>query len=160
MVNNLSVRLPLQRVPVPTMGDIGMKTILKAELRLPNGRFKALQFLVDSGSSITTIPVPRAQGLGLALPSRVDSVEIQSAGGIILQRRRPGRIKLRIPGFNGIIFDWPCHFVEHESSSPPISALGLAGILNDLRLTFDGTYSLDARYGFLQIERYAVDAPA
>src|SRR5688572_25203270 len=135
MVNNPSVRLPLQRVPVPAMGDIGMKAIVEVEIRLPHGRFKTLQFLVDSGSSITTIPVPRAQGLGLMLPSRTHSVEIQSASGFIVQRRRPGRIKARIPGLGGTVFDWPCHFVEYDGTSPPISALGLAGVLNDLRLT-------------------------
>jgi hypothetical protein len=155
MVNNVSIRIPLQRVSVPAMGEIGMKAILEAEIRLPSGRFKMLQFLVDTGSTITTIPIARAQGLGLVVPTRTYRMAIQSASGVIVQQRRPGRISLRIPGLGETVFDWPYHFVEYEIATPPISALGLAGLLNDLRLTFDGSYSLEARYGFLQIERYS-----
>ena len=49
------------------------------------------------------------------------------------------------------MFHWSCHFVE-PPHAPYMALLGLDGVLNDLRLTFDGTYSLENPYGVLILE--------
>jgi hypothetical protein len=58
---------------------------------------------------------------------------------------------VRVPGLEGREFIWPCHFVEPQGR-PPAAALGLAGVIQDLRIIFDGTYALEARYGWLVLE--------
>jgi hypothetical protein len=57
-----------------------------------------------------------------------------------------------MPGLHGWTFDWPCHFVAHQGP-PPKAVLGLAGVLDDLRIILDGTYALEAPYGWLILER-------
>jgi hypothetical protein len=121
-------------------------------VRTGQGDFAPLRFLVDSGSSLTTIAVSRANTLGLIVPEKVVALKVQTGAGRVEQRRHPGRITVRLPGLPGRQFFWPCHFVEDTGSSPPISALSLTGVIDDLRITFDGSYSLEARYGWMLLE--------
>jgi hypothetical protein len=143
--------VPLISARVQATGEITVKAVLPLLVRTARGRFKPLDFLVDTGSSVTTIAVTKAERAGIVVPNKSLELDVQTGAGPLIQRRHPGHITVQVPGLEGWQFVWPCHFVEYEAR-PPIAALGLAGVLNDFRLTFDGSYALDAPYGWLILE--------
>jgi hypothetical protein len=60
---------------------------------------------------------------------------------------------------DGTVYWLPCYFVGDpdaplDPNAPaPISLLGLSGVIDKLRLTFDGTSSLPAPHGNLIVEK-------
>jgi hypothetical protein len=111
-----------------------------------------MPFVVDSGAALTSMSVAKARRLGIALPRGAVELSVETAIGIMRQTRYPGRIQGRVVGLEGWTFDWPCHFVAHQGPAPK-AVLGLAGVLDDLRIILDGTYALEAPYGWLILER-------
>ncbi len=110
-----------------------------------------MEFVFDSASAVTTIPVAQATKVGLLIPQKRIALSIASVSGEIRQLRRPARIQGRIQSPSGWDFDWPCHFLEGNGLG--VNILGLAGVLDDLRVTLDSTYSLEAPHGWLILER-------
>jgi hypothetical protein len=148
-----SVRKPLRAKRLST-GYIAVQGAIELEIRTREHRFEALEFIVDSGSNLTTIPVSVAKKYRLSLPARSIPLKIRTAAGSVARQVFAGQITARIPGLPGRDFTWPCHFVAgpvNESGH----LLGLSGIVNDLRLIFEGTYSEDAPYGWLILEELA-----
>jgi hypothetical protein len=125
--------------------------VLRIQVRNRVGRWESIDFLVDTGSSVTTIPVLLASKHALLIPGRSVEIPVRTIAGRIMQRRRVGTVVARIPGLQPYQFTWPCHFIE-APQSPANAALGLAGVLDDLRLSFDGTYRDEAPYGTLTLE--------
>jgi hypothetical protein len=95
--------------------------------------------------------VAKAGTLGLSLPRKTIEFRLETALGKVRQTRHPGRIQVRIPELGNRVFDWPCHFVETRKAELK-DALGLTGVVSDLRITLDGTYAFEAPYGWLVIE--------
>jgi hypothetical protein len=65
-------------------------------------------------------------------------------------------LRARVVGMDPTDFVFPCYFLGDPSVPPPPQArnlLGLTGVINQIRLTFDGTYSLVAPYGLLIVEK-------
>lgn len=152
------VRVPLKFARLRQTGEMTVKAETWFLVRTTRGSFEPLLMLVDTGANITTIPVPHAINAGVAIPTRRITLDVQTATGVVRQQVHPGYIQVRVPGISHPHpFEWPCHFVDQPGVAPPISVLGLSGVLDDLRLTFDGTYSLDARYGVLLVEPVASD---
>jgi hypothetical protein len=151
MVTGRTVRVPLVSASVRATGETVIKAVLSLLIETRQGRLKPIDFPVDSGSSITTIAIADATQTGIAVPAQVVNLDVTTATGKTRQRRRPGRISVQIPGLEGCRFVWPCHFIEYQTT-PPTSALGLAGVLDDLRIIFDGSYALEAPYGWLILE--------
>jgi hypothetical protein len=145
--------VPLEARRLPT-GFTALQARLLLEVRNRFHQFEPIPFIVDPGSNITTIPLQIAQECQLSLPARTFVLEVQTSGGLVRQRLRPDKITVRIPTLAARDFYWPCHFVEEEGAKLK-PALGLAGILDDLRLIFDGAYSLEAPHGCLIIEEVA-----
>jgi hypothetical protein len=143
--------IPLEDVRDPVLGLMGYRARTTLSVRTRTGRFDQIIFHIDPGASITTIAVSQAATLGLVVPERSVELVVNTAVGRVRQRRRPGFIYVRIPGFPGRTFQWPCHFVEH-TGPPPKTALGLAGVLNDLHLIYDGNYRSAAPHGTLTLE--------
>ncbi len=112
-----------------------------------------VDFIVDPGCGISTMPRLVAEENGILIPPRktIKQISVRSSTGSSLQRVRLGKIGVRVPGFSSRIFFWNCHFVE-PPHAPYMSLLGLEGVLNDLRLIFDGTYSMENPYGQLILE--------
>jgi hypothetical protein len=156
MVTNRKVRTPLEWYQVQGFSKPLVRPVLTLQVRTGPRRFEDVSFLVDTGAGITTMAVGRAAELGMPTPRKRLEFSLHTATGTIRQIRRPGYIKVRIPGLDGRHFEWPCHFVEHQGE-PPKPTLGLAGVLDDLRITLDGSYKLDAPYGFLLVEELATD---
>lgn len=68
------------------------------------------------------------------------------------RRIRPGRLHIQIPEIRSEPFDWPCYFrPDLPRTVSPL--LGLAGVLEDLRITIDGVRSRPgAFFGYLLLE--------
>jgi hypothetical protein len=112
-----------------------------------------VDFIVDPGCGISTMPRLVAEENGIPIPPRntIKGIRVRSSTGSSVQRVRLGKIGVRVPGLSSRVCYWNCHFVE-PPHAPYMSLLGLDGVLNDLRLTFDGTYSMENPYGQLIIE--------
>src|SRR5262249_21228890 len=100
----------------------------------------------------TAIAVVTARRLGLPIPHKAIEFSVETATGAVRQVRHPGRIQGKVLGRDGWDFDWPCHFVEHQGP-PRKSLLGLLDVLDHLRVSLAGSYSLESPYGWLQLER-------
>lgn len=152
MVAERVLRVPLEWYKVGGVAETLVRPVLRLSVRVGPRRFKDLTVLVDSACPLTTIPVAEAQRIGLAIPQRVIDLTLNTATGPARQRRHPGRIQGRIMGLRGWEFDWPCHFAEHHGP-PPWPQLGPVGVIDDFRLALEGTYALEAPYGWLIVER-------
>jgi hypothetical protein len=112
-----------------------------------------VDFIVDPGCGITSMPRLVAEEHGIPIPARttITKISVRSSTGSNVQRVRLGKIGVRVPGLSGRIFHWNGHFVE-PPHAPHMSLLGLDGVLDDLRLIFDGSYSIEHPYGQLILE--------
>jgi hypothetical protein len=151
MVIRGKMRVALQQYRVAGLDKPLVRPVLPLLVGTRSSAFRAVEFIVDTGAGITTIAVVEAAGLHLSVPTKKAAYVVHTATGRAKQIRRPGRLCAKIPGLGERVFDWPCHFVEHEASAPK-AVLGLAGVLDDLRITLDGTYALEAPYGWLILE--------
>jgi len=150
MVTGRTVRRPLEGTRIAT-GFIALKGVIEMFVRTRHHDFEPFPFQVDSGTNVTSLPLIAAQQARLPISTKAVELEVRTAAGAARQRVRPGYITVRIPGFEGRDFVWPCHFVEHEGSSPP-ALLGLTGVVNDLDIEFTGDYALEARYGWVVLK--------
>jgi hypothetical protein len=153
MVEAHRVRIPLQARSVASGARV-IHARLKLLVQTSKPSFASVDFLVDPGCGITSIPRIMAEDLGILIPSedKIKKIGVRSSVGSQEQRVRLGRIGVRVPGLASRIFYWACHFVE-PPHAPYMALLGLDGVLNDLRLVFDGTYSIESPCGVLVLER-------
>jgi hypothetical protein len=152
MVGAQQVRIPLVGNSTATGANvIQAKVSLLVQTRKPG--FTPVRFIVDPGCGITSVPREAAEARGIPIPGadKIRTVKVRTPIGSGLQRVRFGKIGVRVPGLAGATFFWGCHFVE-PPHAPHLALLGLDGVLGDLRLIFDGTYSIDHPHGVLIIE--------
>ena len=152
MVDAHEVRIPLQRKSVKTGARV-IQAKLELLLQTNEPGFATVDFIVDPGCGITSMPRILAEDRGIPIPSKdkIKIITVRTPTGNSQQRVRLGKIGVRVPGLASRIFYWSCHFVE-PPSAPYMALLGLEGVLNDLRLIFDGTYSIEYPYGVLILE--------
>jgi len=63
---------------------------------------------------------------------------------------------VRIVGLDATEYSFPCYFVGDPNVPPPKprkNLLGLTGVVNQIRLCFDGTWSVGAPHGSLIVEK-------
>jgi hypothetical protein len=125
--------------------------VLKLWVRTGTQLLREIPFVVDTGAAVTTLSASEATKLGIPVPRKAFEFTLETATGPARQIRYPGRLRGRILGLAQWDFDWACHFVVHQGP-PPQAALGLADVINDVRITFDGRYMLEAPYGWLILE--------
>jgi hypothetical protein len=150
VVSRRTVRWPLRWALLPS-GITAVKGIIPLLVRNRLNHFDSIDFLVDSGANVTTIAVTDARNARIPFPAQSINLTVRTAAGNLRQRVHPGTLSVRVAAFPSRQFLWPCHFVEHSGAGPR-AVLGLAGVLRDLRLIFDGTYSLEAPHGWLVLE--------
>jgi hypothetical protein len=113
-----------------------------------------MPFLIDSGSNCSVINASMATRLRIPVPQVDDEFDLRlgTATGPVPIRVRRGRIQLWWnEGCLGYRFDWPVLFrVDSDPASPNL--LGLGGVIQTCRWTFDGTWSTSAPYGTLTLE--------
>jgi hypothetical protein len=152
MVDARIIRVPLDYYTVRGVDQPLVRPLLSLSLRVGPRGYEDMRFIVDSATPLTTIPVLRAAKAGLVIPQRVIDLELMTATGKARQKRHPGRIQGRIMGLPGWEFDWPCHFSEHQDPGP-WPQIGPVGVIDDFRLSLEGSYALEAPHGWLIVER-------
>jgi hypothetical protein len=144
------LEVPLQQRILRATGDRVLWADLVLSLKTSQGAWKEVLFRVDPGTEMTTMPAYRAKELDLPIPKKPVS-------GLVLhgQETRAGLLRARVVGMDPTEFVFPCYFLG-DPDVPPVGGrnlLGLTGVINQIRLTFDGTYSLVAPYGLLIVEK-------
>lgn len=134
-----------------TTGDKVLRAELGLELKTNQNAWRLLLFLFDSGTEMTTMSAYEATNLGLPIPRRpVRGLTFRG------QEVRPGWLRARIVGMDATEYMFPCYFLGDPAipASDPRCLLGLTGVMNQIRMTFDGTYALGAPDGRLIVEKY------
>jgi hypothetical protein len=143
------LEVPLNRRILQTTGDDLLHAKLGLEIKGNQGSWVAIRFVVDSGTEMTTMPAQEATKLNLPIPKR-------PVRGLIFrgQEVRRGLLRARIPGLDSTKYEFPCYFLGDPNVplADPKNLLGLSGVIDKIRLTFDGTPSAAANYGVLIIE--------
>ncbi len=127
-----------------------MRAELVLAIKTVNGVWDQFPFLIDSGTEMTTMPAAEARRQNLPIPRKPVS-------GLTLQglEVRSGVLRAQIPGMEGTEYVFPCYFVgdPNTSSVRTRNLLGLSGVINQIRLIFDGTSSPVAHSGVLVVEK-------
>jgi hypothetical protein len=147
----LRLETPLRYRTLWATGDVALWAELDLLLQAQNGVWKPVIFRVDSGTEMTTMSVANAQKLGLPVPKQ-RVLGLRLAG----QEFRAGVIRARVVGLDATEYVFPCYFLgdpHNPAPGPSTNLLGLSGVIDKIRLSFDGTRSVGALYGHLLIEQ-------
>jgi hypothetical protein len=144
------LEIPLAARKLVSTGDIVLHAVLELEVKTNQGIWKSFRFVVDPGTEMTTMSAAEAKDQDLRIPRR-------SVRGLVLrgQEVRRGLLRSRIPGLDATEYLFPCYFLG-DPDVPMVGAknlLGLTGVIDHVRLIFDGTTSLAAPYGLLIVEK-------
>jgi hypothetical protein len=143
------LELPLVYWRLRTTGDVAVHGELNLAVKTNRGAWETVLFLVDSGTEMTTMPAEVAKGRDLPIPKRpVPGLTFQGL------EVRSGLLRARIPGMDATEYLFSCYFLgEPDTPMAAKNLLGLSGVIDQIRLTFDGTPSLNAPYGVLIVEK-------
>jgi hypothetical protein len=144
------LEVPLISRTLKATGDDVLRAELNLELKTNQGTWQAVNFLVDPGTEMTTMPACDAKNLDLPIPRRpIRGLSFQG------QEVRPGLVRARIVGMDASEYIFPCYFVGDPDVpvAKSTNLLGLTGVINQVRLTFDGLISPQALHGILVVEK-------
>lgn len=144
------LEVPLAYRKLVSTGDVVLHAVLDIEVKTNHGTWEAFRFVVDPGTEMTTMPAAEARDHDLPIPRR-------PARGLTFRGReaRRGLLRARIPGLDATEYVFPCCFLgDPDVPHPdPKRLLGLTGVIDHVRLIFDGTRTLTAPYGLLIVEK-------
>jgi hypothetical protein len=151
---------PLDHEIHPITGDLLLRAEVDLHLRDAAGNWLQQTFRVDSGSDITAMSAVLAMRLGLPMPQRGVRLPVNTAIGQLVLEVRSGYLRMKVEGMDATEYVIPCHFRGDPLAPPslpatlPRSLLGLAGVVDKLRITTDGTpLSMSAPYGVVMFEK-------
>jgi hypothetical protein len=138
--------------------------LVRAELELlvcdSNQAWFPLKFRADSGTEMTSMNAAFAKSQRLPYPKRaVSGVTMRMSGGQLTTEVRPGVLKVQVVGMDGTIYWFPCYFLgDPDAPLPPNPTLdpillGLTGVIDKVRLSFDGKPTPGAKHGNLIVEK-------
>jgi len=144
------LEVPLQYRTLRTTGDTVLWADLMLSLKTNRGAWEEIPFRVDPGTEMTTMPAFRAKKLDLPIPKR-------PVTGLLLQGQevRSGLLRARVVGMDPTEFVFRCYFLGDPNLQPSTQALnllGLTGVINQIRLSFDGITPTNAPWGVLVVE--------
>jgi hypothetical protein len=156
----------MSRLEVPLLGrklwatgDILLRAELDLLLKDAAGNWAAETFRADPGSEMTTMPAYRARQLGLSMPQRASPGATHNQTGLEI---RSGFIRARVAGMDQTEYAFPCFFLGDPGTPPdpkrpaamlPRNLLGLSGVVDKIRISFDGDPTPNALYGNMVIEK-------
>ncbi len=151
------LELPLLSKKVWATGDLVLRAELDLLIRDDNGVWRPETFRVDSGTEMTSMAATRARALDLPMPRNPIVLAVNG----IRRTVRPGLIRARVVGMDDTEYTLPCFFLGNpdattDPNQPPFAArnlLGLTGVVDKLRILFDGTPSPNARRGVMVVEK-------
>jgi len=137
------------------LGAVGLQPRATFHVDLGSGLpLAAVDFVVDSGATISSIGLEYAANLDIPVPppEAETALNLTTATGSQAVRVRPGRIRLWWhPDRTGYHFDWPILFRPGLSLTvPPL--LGLGGVVSTCVWTFDGRYDPDSPFGYVLLD--------
>ncbi len=144
------LQVPLLSRTLVTTGDDVLHAELKLEVKTNRGTWEMFRFIVDPGTVVTTMSAEVAKSRDLPIPKR--TVRGLTFRG---QEVRRGLLRARIVGLEATEYVFPCYFLGDPDvpMADPKNLLGLTGVINQIRLTFDGTSSIAAQNGILIVEK-------
>jgi hypothetical protein len=144
------LEVPLVAKNLKTTGEDLVRAELLLELKTNQGTWAKVLFRVDPGTEMTTMAAEEARSLDLPIPKR-------PVRGLSFQGKevRPGLLRTRVLEMDATQYVFPCYFLGDPNVPIPktTNLLGLTGVINQIRLTFDGATSLIAPYGILVVEK-------
>jgi hypothetical protein len=144
------IEIPLVSRTLKTTGDDLVRAELDLELRTDHGTWVTARFRVDCGTEMTTMLAADAKDRKLPIPKR-------PVRGLTLRglEVRSGLLRARIVGMDATEYVFPCYFLGDPNAPVPdsLNLLGLTGVINQIRLIFDGPTSLLTPHGILVVER-------
>jgi hypothetical protein len=151
------VELPLRDRELWATGDVLLWAEVRLFLKDNAGGWRPTNFLVDSGSEMTTMPAWFAKQRDLPMPRKAAAGAVHRQTGLEI---RAGLLRTRIAGLDGTDFTFPCFFLGDPDIAPagskggnvPRNLLGLSGVVDKLRIIFDGSLTPSAVYGKLILE--------
>ena len=144
------IELPLAHWKLKTTGDTVVRAELDLELKTDQGIWVKALFRVDPGTEMTTMLSADAKDRNLPMP-RPPVPGLSLLG----QEIRSGLLRARIVGMDATEYVFPCYFLGDPDAPVAKSRnlLGLTGVINQIRLTFDGATSVPAPHGILVVEK-------
>jgi hypothetical protein len=137
------LEIPLLGKTLRTTGDILLRAELDLLIKTNAQTWEQVVFLVDSGTEMTTMPVAQAQLLDIPLPvNAVPGLKHTQTG----QEIRAGVLRVQVVGMEGTEYVFPCYFLGDpkrparaaQAVTAPRNLLGLTGVVDKLRISFDG----------------------
>jgi hypothetical protein len=144
------IELPLAYRRLQATGDVVLRAELDLELKTNQGTWVPVLFRVDPGTEMTTMLAAEAKDRNLPMPRRpVPGLNLQG------QEVRSGLLRARIVGMDATEYVFPCYFLGDPNTPVAKSRnlLGLTGVVNQIRFTFDGATSIPAPHGILVVEK-------
>jgi hypothetical protein len=144
------LEVPLAYRRLRTTGDVVVHAELITAIKTDRGTWELFPFLIDSGTEMTTMAAGEAKHQNLPMPKQpVSALTFQGL------EVRSGLLRAQIPGMDATEYVFPCYFLGDPDARPvrPRNLLGLTGVINQIRLIFDGTPSPAALSGVLVVER-------
>jgi hypothetical protein len=138
------LEIPLHHHVLWSTGDLVLRAYLDLLVKDSLGNWHRQTFRVDSASDMSTFPAYGAQQLGLALPQYPSPIVHEQTGLEV----RSGYLPCRIAGMIPSDHIFPCFFLGDPNVPPdpntlparmPRYLLGLSGVVDKVRCTFDGT---------------------
>ena len=149
--------LPLLDRKLWATGDVLLRAELELLVKAGGGNWKSQVFRADPGSEMTTMPAYEAKKLGLPMPAKAATGVVHQPTGLEL---RSGYIRAQVVGMDGTVYAFPCFFLGDPDTPPnpaaaavPRNLLGLSGVVNLIRITFDGDPAPGAPYGTMTVEK-------
>ena len=151
------LEIPLLSKMVWATGDVVLRAELDLLIRDDHGVLRPETFRVDSGTEMTSMAAAGAKALDLPMAANPIFLGINGSRREV----RPGLLRAQVVGMDGTEHVFPCYFLGDPNATPdpnqsPVVArnlLGLTGVLNTLRILFDGTPSPGARHGVMVVEK-------
>jgi hypothetical protein len=150
------LEIPLQYRTLWSTGDILVRAELDLVIKTNKGTWEEVTFRADPGTEMTTMQVSQAKDLDLPFPKlAVPNLSMRGQGV------RAGYIRAQVLGMDGTEHVFPCYFLgdPNAQTHPAVattsvtSLLGLTGVINLLRISFDGSPGPGAPYGHLILEK-------
>jgi hypothetical protein len=156
----------MSRLAVPLLyrtlfasGDVLLRAEVDLLIKDDRGVWHQETFRVDSGAEMTTMFAPLAKQLGVPTPQHAVPNAVHAQTGLEI---RSGVLRVQVVGMDATEYAFPCFFLGDPSGPPatpisppavPRTLLGLSGVINQLRITFDGDAGPGAPYGHLIVEK-------
>jgi hypothetical protein len=155
----------MSRLQVPILGRTVQatgETVLRAELELLlrdlAGNWQLATFRADSASEMTTMSATEAKRLALPYPLQPVLGLAHHPTGLEV---RSGYLRARVVGVDATEYAFPYYFPGDPTAPAPArpgrplpaNLLGLTGVIDQLRISYDGDAAPGAPYGLMTVEK-------